>query len=62
MGIMDMMLSGMSKEKKEKMMIDMMPMMMEGLDINDLMPKMMANMFKDVTTDDVIKYLEKNSK
>ena len=59
MGFMDMMLRSMGKETKEKMMINMMPLMMEGQDINELMPKMMVNMFKDVSVDDVVGYLAK---
>jgi uncharacterized protein (DUF302 family) len=40
------------------MMINMMPLMMEGLDMNELMPKMMGNMLKDISADDLIKFLK----
>ncbi len=59
MGIMDMMVGAISKEKKEEMMTSMMPLMMKDIDINELMPKMMVAMFKDVTTDDIADYLKK---
>jgi uncharacterized protein (DUF302 family) len=63
MGVMDVMMDGMikllSKEQRERMMVNMMPLMMEGLDINELMPKMTTAMLKDVTVDDVIAYLKR---
>jgi len=63
MGIIDVMMDGMitllSKEQRERMMVNMMPLMMEGLDINELMPKMTTAMLKDVTVDDVIAYLKR---
>jgi uncharacterized protein (DUF302 family) len=40
------------------MMIDMMPLMMEGIDMNELMPRMMSNMLKDVTADDIVNFLK----
>ncbi len=58
MALMDTFVKSIKKEKREQMMIKMMPFMMEGLDINDLMPKMMVEMFKDVTVDDVVEYLK----
>lgn len=62
MSLMDTMMDGVIKrlprEKKEEMMINMMPMMMEGIDINALMPRMMTEMLKDVTVDDVINFLK----
>jgi len=42
--MMDMMIKSISKEKREKMMINMMPLMMEGIDIYEFMPKMMTDM------------------
>lgn len=51
MALMDTMVKSISKEKREKMMINMMPLMMEGIDMNELMPKMMANMLKDLTAE-----------
>ncbi len=39
-------------------MINMMPLMMEGIDMNELMPRMMSNMLNDVTADDIINYLK----
>jgi uncharacterized protein (DUF302 family) len=63
MGVMDVMMNGLikilSKEQREKMMVNMMPLMMEGLDINDLMPKMATAMLQNVTVDDVIEYLKR---
>ena len=63
MTVMDTMMDGMVKmlpqAQREKMMVNMMPLMMDGLDINDLMTKMMTAMLKDVTVDDVIDYLKR---
>jgi uncharacterized protein (DUF302 family) len=55
---MDFIVKLIKKEKREQMMIDMMPLMMEGIDMNELMPKMMANMLKDVTADDIIEFIK----
>ena len=52
--MMDMMIKSISKKKREQMMINMMPQMMEGIDIYEFMPKMMTDMLKDVTVDDLI--------
>jgi hypothetical protein len=46
--MMDVMIKIISKEKREQMMINMMPQMMEGIDIYEFMPKMMTDMLKDV--------------
>ena len=58
MALMDSMVKSIKKEKREEMMINMMPLMMEGIDMNELMPKMMANMLKDLSADDIIKFLK----
>ncbi len=58
MGLMDPMVKSIKKEKREEMMVNMMPLMMEGMDINELMPKMMVAMFKDVTSEDIAEYLK----
>ncbi len=55
---MDTMIKALPRKKREEMMINMMPLMMEGIDLNELMPRMMADMLKDVTADDIIKYLK----
>ncbi len=55
---MDTMINALPREKREEMMIDMMPLMMEGIDMNELMPRMMSNMLKDVTTDDIVNFLK----
>ena len=57
--VMDIMIKSMSKKKREQMMINMMPLMMEGIDIYEFMPKMMADMLKDVTVDDVIALIKR---
>ncbi len=57
--MMDVMIKSISKEKREKMMINMMPKMMEGIDIYEFMPKMMTDMLKDVTVDDVIALIKR---
>lgn len=56
--MMDAMIKMLSQEKREEMMINMMPMMMEGIDMNKLMPRMMTNMLQDITADDIINYLK----
>ncbi len=58
MGMMDIMVKILGKKKREEMMINMMPLMMEGIDMNELMPKMMGNMLKDLSADDLIKFLK----
>jgi hypothetical protein len=55
---MDTMINALPQEKREDMMINMMPLMMEGIDMNELMPRMMSNMLKDVTADDIVNYLK----
>ena len=57
--MMDVMIKTISKEKREQMMINMMPQMMEGIDIYEFMPKMMTDMLKDVTVDDVIAFIKR---
>jgi uncharacterized protein (DUF302 family) len=59
MGLMDVMIKSISKKKREQMMINMMPLMMEGIDIYEFMPKMMTDMLKDVTVDDVIALIKR---
>ncbi len=56
--MMDGVITRLPQEKREEMMVNMMPLMMEGIDINELMPKMMTEMLKDVTVDDVIDFLK----
>ncbi len=60
--MMDAVIKMLSQEKREEMMINMMPLMMEGIDMNELMPRMMANMLKDITADDIINYLKETLK
>jgi len=57
--MMDMMIKSISEEKRKQMMINMMPLMMEGIDIYEFMPKMMTDMLKDVTVDDVIALIKR---
>ena len=56
--MMDAMIKMLPRKKREEMMINMMPLMMEGIDMNKLMPRMMTNMLQDVTADDIINYLK----
>ena len=60
--MMDAMIKMLSQEKREEMMINMMPLMMEGIDMNKLMPRMMTNMLQDITADDIINYLKETLK
>jgi uncharacterized protein (DUF302 family) len=56
--MMDTMINALPREKREEMMINMMPLMLAGIDMNELMPRMMSSMLKDVTADDIINYLK----
>lgn len=56
--MMDAMINSLPREKREEMMVDMMPMMMEGIDMTELMPRMMTTMLADVTVDDVIAFMK----
>lgn len=58
MGMMNVMVKMLGKKKREKMMINMMPLMMEGIDMNELMPKMMGNMLKNLSADNLVKFLK----
>ena len=60
--VMDRMVRMLSRQKREQMMVDMMPLMMEGIDMNELMPRMMANMLEGVTADDIVDYLKETLK
>jgi len=53
------MIKSISQKKREQMMINMMPMMMEGIDFHEFMPKMMTDMLKDVTVDDIIAFIKR---
>jgi uncharacterized protein (DUF302 family) len=57
MGLMDFMVKTIPQEKREEMMVNMMPLMMEGIDVNELMPDMMLAMLKDVTHEDITNYV-----
>ncbi len=57
--MMDKMVNALPQEKRKEMMINMMPLMMDGIDMNELMPRMMSNMLKDLTADDILNYLKK---
>jgi uncharacterized protein (DUF302 family) len=58
MGMMQSMVNMLGKERREGMMMDMMPLMMEGIDLHDFMPKMMGNMLKDLSAEDLIGFLK----
>ncbi len=60
--VMDAMIRLLSRKKREEMMINMMPLMMEGIDMNELMPRMMANMLEGVTADGIVNYLKETLK
>lgn len=58
MGMMQSMVNMMGKERREGMMMDMMPLMMEGIDLHEFMPKMMGEMLKDLSAEDIVKFLK----
>jgi hypothetical protein len=57
MGVMESVVRSMKPERREAMMTTMMPAMMSGLKIDELMPKMMGAMLDDVSADDVAGFL-----
>ena len=58
MGMMQSVAAMLGKERREEMMTDMMPLMMDGIDMHEFMPKMMGNMLKDLSAEDVIGFLK----
>jgi uncharacterized protein (DUF302 family) len=58
MDMMKMMVNSFSRPKREEMMMNMMPLMMEGIDMHEFMPKMMAAMLKDLSADDIIGFIK----
>jgi uncharacterized protein (DUF302 family) len=58
MGMMQSMVNMMGKERREGMMMDMMPLMMEGIDLHEFMPKMMGEMLKDLSAEDIVVFLK----
>jgi len=56
--MMDRMIGKMSQDEKEKMMLAMMPMMMEDVDMTEMMVKMMPEMLKSIKVQDVLELLE----
>ncbi len=46
-------------KKREEMMVEMMPEMMGGIDLNEFMPKAVDEMIKDLSVDDVVSFLQK---
>lgn len=58
MGMMQSMISMMGEKKREELMTNMMPMMMDGIDLHEFMPNMMGNMLKELTAEDIVGFLE----
>jgi hypothetical protein len=58
MGMMESMVHMMGRERRENMMMDMMPLMMEGIDLHEFMPRMMAEMLKDLSAEDLVGFLK----
>jgi uncharacterized protein (DUF302 family) len=58
MGMMQTMMTMLGKERREDMMKYMMPLMMEEIDLHEFMPKMMANMLKDLSAEDIVEFLK----
>lgn len=55
---MNTMVTAINQDKREQMMVNMMPMMMDGIDMNEFMPKMLAHMLKDLSADDIITFIK----
>jgi uncharacterized protein (DUF302 family) len=60
MGMMQSAMAMMGKDRREGMMMDMMPMMMDGIDLHEFMPKMMGNMLKDLRAEDILAFLKES--
>jgi hypothetical protein len=58
-GMMKSMINGMSLEKKQEMMLSMMPMMMQDINMADTMIKMIPVMLDNVSLLDIFKVLKK---
>jgi uncharacterized protein (DUF302 family) len=58
MGMMQFMVNTMGKERREGIMTDMMPLMMDGIDMHKFMPKMMGNMLKDLSVENIAGFLK----
>ena len=57
--MMDRMIINMSVAEKEDMMMRMMPIMMEGIDINKMMPDMMKEVGSIITLTGIYTFLQK---
>ncbi len=57
--MMDAMIRMLSRKKREEMMINMMPLMMEGIDINKMMPDMMTAMGRLATVTGIVVFMSK---
>ena len=57
MGMMQVMVNMLGRERREGMMTDMMPLMMDGIDMHEFMPKMMSSMLKDLSAEDIVGFL-----
>ncbi len=57
--MMDRMIKNMSVEEKEEMMLQMMPTMMEGIDINKMMPDVMTTMGRLITITGIVVFIGK---
>jgi uncharacterized protein (DUF302 family) len=58
MGMMQSVVGMLGKERREDMMTDMMPLMMDGIDMHEFMPEMMGNMLKDLSAEDIVDFLK----
>jgi uncharacterized protein (DUF302 family) len=58
MGMMQSMVSMLGRDRRENMMREMMPLMMDGIDLHEFMPKMMASMLKDLSAEDIVAFLK----
>lgn len=60
MGMMPSMVTMMGKDRREAMMMDMMPLMMDGIDMHEFMPKMMGQMLKELSAEDIVAFLKES--
>lgn len=58
MGMMAAMMTMIGRKRRETMMMDMMPLMMDGIDMHEFMPKMMGAMLKDLSPEDIVDFLK----
>lgn len=58
MGMMEAMVKSLGRERRESMMMDMMPLMMDGIEMHNFMPQMMGAMLENLTAEGLVTFLK----